>query len=267
MDMSNLIKRFLFYFFNFLGFSLSKTTSRDAVVALLKRIRPKKCNVGLVRIGNVDGDGGYLAPNDLTGIDACFSPGVATESNFEKYFADRNIKCFMADYSVDVPVIENINFHFEKIFIGARTENNYISMDDWVNKYYRVGNSAILQMDIEGAEYDALLATSDEILQRFRVIILEVHFFNIVLDRYGYKLIDLLFTKILRSFEVIHVHPNNSVGAVKVKGLTIPPVLEYTFLRKDRVDGLSECDTFPHPLDRDNSNRHPTVVLPKCFYG
>lgn len=36
----------------------------------------------LIRLGP-NGDGGYLVPDDLTGIEACFSPGVCATSEFE----------------------------------------------------------------------------------------------------------------------------------------------------------------------------------------
>ena len=48
-----------------------------------------------------DGDGGYLVPDDLEGIVACFSPGVSNVAGFEKDCALKGMKVFMADASVE----------------------------------------------------------------------------------------------------------------------------------------------------------------------
>jgi hypothetical protein len=42
------------------------------------------------------GDGGLLVPDDLKGIEACFSPGVNFVSEFEFDCLEKNIKVFMA---------------------------------------------------------------------------------------------------------------------------------------------------------------------------
>ena len=41
---------------------------------------------------------------------------------------------------------------------------------------YPQGQDFLLQMDIEGGEYLSLLATPQELLRRFRIIVLEVHY-------------------------------------------------------------------------------------------
>jgi len=46
-------------------------------------LRPYTTDKELIRLG-AEKDGGYLIPNDLAGIEACFSPGVGNEFNFEK---------------------------------------------------------------------------------------------------------------------------------------------------------------------------------------
>jgi hypothetical protein len=39
-------------------------------------------DVPLIRLG-ADGDGGYLVPDDLEDVAACFSPGVDDRASFE----------------------------------------------------------------------------------------------------------------------------------------------------------------------------------------
>ena len=52
---------------------------------LIKALRPVKTKFDLIRIGGAN-DGGYLIPDDLEGIAACFSPGVADTASFEVAF-------------------------------------------------------------------------------------------------------------------------------------------------------------------------------------
>nr|WP_232780115.1 hypothetical protein [Helicobacter pylori] len=50
--------------------------------------------------------------------------------------------------------------------------------------------------------------------------------------------------------------------------MSIVEVIECTFIRKDRVKHiLGYCDEFPHPLDADNVVEHPTLILPRNWYG
>ncbi len=80
--------------------TLGKAASTEAVAEFLSTIRPVETEHPLIRVGG-DGDGGYLIPNDLEGIAACFSPGVATTADFEAGMAARGIRCFLADASVE----------------------------------------------------------------------------------------------------------------------------------------------------------------------
>ena len=50
----------------------------------LQLLKPVRSSYPLVRIGG-DQDGAYLLPNDLKGIEACFSPGVSYKKSFELY--------------------------------------------------------------------------------------------------------------------------------------------------------------------------------------
>ena len=61
-------------------------------------MQPKPIPYELVRVGG-DADGAYLIPNDLEGVQACFSPGVANFKNFEDELVQRyGIRCHMCDY-------------------------------------------------------------------------------------------------------------------------------------------------------------------------
>ena len=92
---------------------------------------PKK-NIENIRIGG-ENDGGYIVPNDLKDIKYCFSPGVGSVSKFEEELTQKKIKCFLADYSVDLQFESNL-IEFDKKFIGPSTFGNFLSLKDWIKK-------------------------------------------------------------------------------------------------------------------------------------
>lgn len=228
--------------------------------AILPSLYPIATDRTLIRFGP-EGDGGYLIPDDLDGIQACFSPGVSVTSGFELDCAKRGMDVFMADGSVDHPADQHPLFHFRKTFLGGRTREGFVSLADWLTG--SVGDECgdlMMQMDIEGYEYEVINQTPRETLSRFRVIVVEFHnlcFF----DRKKFRALK----KIVETHSCLHIHPNNCCGTTQIRTLTIPTVMEFTFLRKDRVGRFDFETKFPHPLDRDNTSR-PTMRLPECWY-
>ncbi|MGH9591081.1 MAG: hypothetical protein ACRD25_11850 [Terracidiphilus sp.] len=119
-----------------LGYSVSTVTPDDRLEAFLSKVRPVDCGIELIRIGS-EMDGGYLVPDDLEGIEYCFSPGVSTVSDFENQLADMRIKSFLADSSVDAPPVRRPEFVFDKKFLGASDRGCYMTLETWKNKYLR----------------------------------------------------------------------------------------------------------------------------------
>jgi hypothetical protein len=240
-------------------------TERKQLDDLIKKLHPVSADKELVRFGP-KGDGGYLIPNDLVGIEACFSPGVEFISGFEKDCADAGMMVFMADKSVDKPEILNEKFHFTKKYVGVTSSDDFMTLDDWVNISLPCSQSdLLLQIDIEGYEYETFLGMSDNLLKRFRIIVAEFHSLDQLWSRPFFMLASHVFEKILQSHVCVHMHPNNCIRLLRSHGLDIPPVCEFTFLRKDRLDSISRCTLFPHPLDCDNT-RNPHMALPTCWY-
>lgn len=234
--------------------------------SFLHSIRPFKTNIDMVRIG-CDGDGGYLVPDDLVGIQSCFSAGVGNSAAFEAHLATFDIPSYMADYSVERPPLENKLFHFEKKYIGAVDNTQYMTMDSWVKKYSpKVNNNLLLQMDIEGAEYEVIQDCSQRTLQLFRIMVIEFHHLAILTRAVGLYIVRSIFNKILTNFEVVHIHPNNYSNKISFKSYEIPVTMEFTFFRKDRISSKKPNKKFPHPFDTPNSPRYNDIVLPKCWY-
>ena len=209
------------------------------------------------------GDGGYLLPDDLEGIQYCLSPGVAETATFESNLERLGIKCFLADLSIESPPKNDPPFHFTRKFIGSRNTKEYMTLESWIDILDDKDSDLILQMDIEGAEYESLLAVSDETLARFRILVIEFHEMGSLIDKSFFRFTNPMFVKILENFNVVHIHPNNSSNVVRYGSIEIPETLEITFLRKDRSKTLGFVRELPHPLDCTNAPQRPDIALPK----
>ena len=248
------------------GWFCSSAASEDEVRAFLRTMRPVVTDKELIRIGS-SADGGYLIPDDLEGVRYCFSPGVGPFCSFEADLASRGIESFMADYSVDGPAAQSPMFHFCKQYLGPFSDDMFITMGDWLQRSVSPNEGdLILQMDIEGSEYDVIFETPEEIWKRFRIVAIEFHDLHTIFQPMGLKLMSLCMNKLTKVFDVVHIHPNNGGRRIRTDGLEVPQLIEVTLLRKDRIGARQAANSFPHPLDRPNFPELPDPELPECWY-
>jgi Methyltransferase FkbM domain len=240
-------------------------TEKAAIQSLMHRLSPRSSGKQLIRLGP-EGDGGYLVPEDLAGIEACFSPGVSLLSGFDRDCAQLGMRVFLADRSVAQPVETHALFTFTRKHIGVTTNNDFMTIDDWVRSSLPESQSDLmLQIDTEGYEYETFLGMSDALARRFRIIAAEFHDLEQLWNRPFFRLASRAFEKILQTHSCVHIHPNNCAGALEKQGLMIPSAAEFTFLRNDRMLDWSYARVFPHPLDRNNCNGRG-LQLAECWY-
>ena len=108
-------------------------------------------------------------------------------------------------------------------------------------------------MDIEGAEYRNMLSSSETLLKRFRIIVIELHHLeNLLLNKKGNQ-IESLLKKLNKTHICIHAHPNNCCGELidSETGMNIPRVIELTYLRRDRFPNKNSSinNAIPNPKD------------------
>jgi len=246
--------------------SIGRVTHSSDLISFFKMVAPISTEIPLIRIG-FNSDGGYLVPDDLVGLDCCFSPGVALTSSFEEDLANRGIRSFMADYSVEKLPIENNLFFFKKKFIGLYNDDKFIRLEDWITENRNSTQDCILQMDIEGYEYLVLNNTPLSILSNFRILVIEFHNLELLHTKESFPLLNGTFKRLLEIFSIVHIHPNNSSLPYKFKNFSIPSTMEFTFLRKDRFKLSNLEKSFPHKLDRDNTGHLPSIKLPECWWN
>ncbi len=247
------------------GIHVVTRTQVSEVRELIRSLHPIDTGTELIRLGP-DGDGGYLLPNDLDGIEYAFSPGVSTESGFDADLAEQGVRVYLADFSVDGPGEAHPNFTFDKKHVGSLSSDTVMTLDDWKDsKIPGYEGDLVLQMDIEGSEFEALLSASSKLLSQFRIIVIEFHNLDQLLNRPFFHLASKSFQKLLKTHSVVHIHPNNAGGSVKIKDLEIPRVAEFTFYRNDRFSDYTYRRTYPDPLDRNNAAK-PSLILPECWH-
>jgi len=236
----------------------------DELHQLIQELRPVKTKFDLIRIGGAN-DGGYLIPNDLEGIGACFSPGVDVTASFEIDLCKRGIGSHLADASVDCSPAGFTPLSFTKKYLAGVNDDVNMTLRDWVHSKTTTGD-LLLQMDIEGSEYATIIATPQGILNRFRIIAIEIHDTDAWFSSIAWETVQTFFAKLTKDHYVVHNHPNNNCGTINASGVILPRVFELTLIRKDRCESLGYADQFPHPLDAPNVLDKPPLHLPENWY-
>lgn len=225
---------------------------------------PIGCTHELIRVGG-DGDGAYLIPNDLSKIDACFSPGIANIITFEQELATiYGIHSYMCDASVDATQL-CLNpglHHFVPKWLGGYDGDATHTLDSWIATSEHSGsNNLLLQMDIEGAEFESIIAASDSILSQFRIAVIELHgLWRIQSSRFLNTRFLPVLHKLARHFDCVHFHPNNCCGTTPISNVNVPNVVEVTYYRKS-CNISKYGPVMPHPLDIINVPHKPPIHL------
>lgn len=207
-------------------------------------------NKTFIRIGR-DNDGGYVVVDDISKNDFLISMGVADDTSFEEQISSRVSGMHLYDNSIEeLPaIIDNSTFFKEKI------NNTSMHIVDRAPK----DKDLILKIDIEGYEWEFFSALPFDQMNRFRQIIVEIHWLsndkNLNARLFPLQVLE----KINCTHQIVSLHPNNCAPAVNYKGLIVPTVIELGLLRKtdyEFVDG----DSVPKELFMLNNPDFPEIV-------
>ena len=215
-------------------------------------------NHTLQRCGN-DSDGGYVAPKEIiNSLDYLVSIGVEDNISFELDLmsVNKNLQTVLVDGT-----IENFtppdNVRLINKNLAKTNDDDHITLEEVLTDI-NCENIA-LQIDIEFDEWDIFNSLPKEILKKFKLIIIELHFvfideetllksqnltpyFNrfysstykeinkMLLEKY-----DNVLSKFLVDFSIVHLHANNSLKLINYEGITFPPLLEVTLLKNTEI--------------------------------
>ena len=235
------------------GLKLSRRTDEKALKGLILSLRPMETKVPLIRIGSKS-DGGYLLPQDFDGVTTCFSAGCDLTWHFEKQLdTEFNVRSVILDSIDKKPIDLGPKQTYIPFWLGNTNSERFITFDKWISENLDENDTdLILQMDIEGAEYEALIGLEFEKLKQFRIIVLELHnLANFKNQRLFDEYYRPALSKLTEAYDVVHAHANNCCGNWGSGDVKFPKVLELTLLRKDRNGVSKNFAVTPHALDVD----------------
>ena len=211
----------------------TRSTSEENFRELVSSLKLRNIESDFIRLGS-KGDGGYVVPVAIieNSKSACFSAGVHLNSDFEFDLAERGIRCHLIDFSVEAPALSHDLFGFTRKFLSSSSfSDTHISLEDWINQFDQDSN-LLLKMDIEGSEWPALAALPTQMLDRFSMIVIELHGLD-RLDQAGpFSVMSGVLNKLLEKFDIVNAHPNNYRGESLIFGFRIPYVIELTLVHK-----------------------------------
>lgn len=227
-------------------------------------------DLNLHRLGSIN-DGGYVVhlpdqPVDLVTM------GVGNNVEFERdyFYKNNKPKVYLFDPYV----------HDDEIRAGfPYSMFRHISAQQVPLSMFQ-GRDAILKMDIEGDEWQFFAEIPVERLTYFSQIICEFHFLTMSVkeglspyftdlyqsfcnqqNRYVFWKRSLILHKLFDYFIPYHIHANNSLPLETLDGISFPPLIEISMIRRDlgKVRKKSKA-IFPIPgFDSPNKTDRPDI--------
>ena len=235
----------------------------QARAAILDAVRPVTLqNCTLARVGSAN-DGGYLmCLNLIENPGAAYSYGVGANDEWGCSISTRyRIPVHQYDcYDPTRPACETGEFVFHDECVAERREtgDTYV-FDTLANQIARNGDAGkrlIVKIDVEGAEWDALLATPDAVLARIDQLPMELHLpkGDFGADRATFLLV---IEKLKRHFHVVNLHFNNNTCAPEAAPL--PGWVFQVLLVNKRVGelDLAKGPATPSPLNAPDAPEKP----------
>jgi len=230
---------------------------------LLRGLQPHiSSSFNLMRVGK-DSDGGYVMADLFSNIDAAYSFGIANDVSWDRFIAEKGIPVFMYDHTISGLPEDHRNFNFFKIGIcGKPNQGGMKDIGELMRQNGHLGKNLIMKMDIEGYEYPAIDAMTDEELSCFTQITCEIHELQDLINNFErHQLISRCIRKILTHMHCVHVHANNVGWVAENHGVKVPVLLELTFVRKDMAQDFVTTNDLRKDLDRENNPDLPTIDI------
>ena len=156
-------------------FSKGKTivdlSDLSAIKDFFEQLRPIDNGHELFRLGG-DGDGAYLVPDDIKGISKLISPGCDNNIKFEtEIYKKFDVSSVVLD-TLDKKPFDCPEFiKFVPKWVGSIDGARHVTLESILEDLsIELDSELMLQMDIEGMEYQVILSTTQKILKKFRAL-------------------------------------------------------------------------------------------------
>lgn len=221
----------------------NRPTSEQAVrQALYDELRPVSLeNCTLRRYGG-EHDGGYLlCENLIAGVQAAYSYGIDTEDNWG-CDVSRQFGVTVHQYDCFTPhrpLCEGGRFVFHDECVGGTRETIESRPFDTIAAQIAgngdSGKRLLVKIDVEGAEWDALSATPDDVLDRIDQMAMELHGTN------ESRFVDLI-RRLKTKFYLVNLHFNNFACRADTAPL---PAFAFQVLWVNKRLGVLDSDASP----------------------
>jgi hypothetical protein len=186
---------------------------RRAYFEMLQPVALKNCE--LERFGEANDGGDLMCGNLLGGVQSGYSYGI---SGYDGWGCDISIKSRITVHQYDcfdptVPECPKGATKFHEECVGDKSETVEGRMFDTVwNQFANNGDRSkriVLKMDVEGAEWAALLSAPDEVFEHIDQLVIEFH--GVGDERNGtQEQKRRLVQRLKQFFEIGHIHFNNA---------------------------------------------------------
>ena len=230
---------------------------REAILAELQPVVLKNCT--LKRFGSAN-DGGYLmCENLIEPLDAGYSYGVGSNDDWGCELSRRyHVPVHQYDcFDPARPTCNGGTFVFHNECVGNRSGYTGSHLFDTLENQFRkngdTGRRLIIKIDIEGAEWDSLLAAPEELLASIPQITMEMHGFD------DPRIVEVL-RKLKRNFYLVNLHFNN--WSCTPKAAPLPAWAYQVHWVNKRIGVPDPAAPFPAPMSPLNAPDSPT--WPDC---
>ncbi len=228
----------------------------------LALLTPWDINLPKRRVGR-RGDGGYIVADNLRAEQNILSYGIGNEVSFDLELAHAGFRVWQFDHTIEAAPVSHPNINFEREGVAGhdQADKKLYSIETHAARLDINLQSAILKMDVEGAEWDVLSQISAETLGCFDQILLELHGLSRIVRPNFAPRFKAALEKLNAQFTLFHVHANNARPLVPIDGFVTPGLLEVSFIRTELIDRSPSRTWYPTALDSPNVANRPDVQL------
>jgi len=221
----------------------------------IKVLKPYNIFQKKKRIGPNE-DGGYVCSEFvLENCSALMTYGVGHDIRYEEEFVRLyNKPAYLFDHTLGwKEEFERNGLKFIPEGLGS-AEN----CKDFYEHYQKYGltENILLKIDVEGAEWEFFKTVNVENLKNTVMgIVLEIHWIDSLENK---KSLAEMFNRISPYFVLEHTHANSWGYNFEHNGMTIPSVLELSFVNKKFVQKM-EIDTADYPIEGLDYSNNPNI--------